>query len=160
MLRAPDHLTIVISIQTSPGRVEQIWQEGVELMGLPQEDILFYPTFVAPKHDKSDWQPQMGPIDTDFSEGSFFGGSPSAIAWWSRTFYAYHDHWLSQGMFVGKDQTIYNALFFLFSERMITVWVYDPDSPAHSSHEDSSDFVVRNGFTTSSGSRTRVRATR
>ena len=33
-------------------------------------------------------------------------------------------------MFIGKDQTLFNALLVLFNERIITVWVYDPEAPA------------------------------
>jgi hypothetical protein len=62
--------------------------------------------------------------------GSFFGGSPSTMAWWARTFYAYHDYYISKHLFVGKDQTLFNALLVLFNERIITVWTRDPRAPA------------------------------
>ena len=65
-----------------------------------------------------------------FVPGSFFGGSPSTMAWWARTFYAYHDYYSSKRFFVGKDQTVFNALLVLFNERIITVWVNDPKAPA------------------------------
>lgn len=52
------------------------------------------------------------------------------MAWWARTFYAYHDYYISKQFFVGKDQTVFNALLILFNERIITVWVYDPKAPA------------------------------
>lgn len=60
--------------------------------------------------------------------GSFFGGAPQTITWWRNVFYAYHDHYLSQGLFVGKDQTLFNALFLLFPSRIITVWLGDPQT--------------------------------
>jgi hypothetical protein len=45
-------------------------------------------------------------------------------------FYTYHDYYLfEKGFFVGKDQTVFNALFFLFPERIITVWQFDPQAP-------------------------------
>jgi len=59
----------------------------------------------------------------------FFGGSPSTVAWWARTFYAYHDYYISKHLFVGKDQTVFNAVLLLFNERIITVWVSDPKAP-------------------------------
>lgn len=34
-------------------------------------------------------------------------------------------------MFVGKDQTLINALFLLHPSRIITVWLDDPQAPAH-----------------------------
>lgn len=47
-------------------------------------------------------------------------------------FYAYHNYYLSLGLFVGKDQTLINSLFLLFPERIITVWYRDLLAPAHS----------------------------
>ncbi|CAA7260382.1 unnamed protein product [Cyclocybe aegerita] len=81
-----------------------------------------------------------GPVDSDISEGSFFGGTPKAVTWFSRTFYSYHDYYLSLGFFAGKDQTLYNAVIFLFPSRFITVWHGDPDSPARGG-------MPPNGFT-------------
>ncbi|KAJ4483759.1 hypothetical protein J3R30DRAFT_1828569 [Lentinula aciculospora] len=83
-------------------RVEEVWEEGSRMS-----------------------------VDTDFSEGSFFGGSPQTVQWWKELFYLYHDYYLTQGIFVGKDQTLINALFLLFPFRVITVWVSDPDAPVH-----------------------------
>jgi hypothetical protein len=60
--------------------------------------------------------------------GSFFGGPPQAIRWYTSTFYEYHDHYLSLGHFVGKDQTLINALFLLFPRRFVTLWRRDPSS--------------------------------
>jgi hypothetical protein len=34
-------------------------------------------------------------------------------------------------MFVGKDQTLINALFLLFPSRFIAVWLGDPEAPAY-----------------------------
>ena len=52
------------------------------------------------------------------------------MTWWARTFYAYHDYYTSKHLFVGKDQTVFNAILALFNERIITVWVYDAEAPA------------------------------
>jgi len=52
------------------------------------------------------------------------------VSWWNRTFYAYHDYWLSLGHFVGVDQSVFDALFLLFPERIITNYYFEPDSPA------------------------------
>jgi hypothetical protein len=46
-------------------------------------------------------------------------------------FYAYHNHYLSLGHFVGIDQDIFNSLFLLFPDRFFTVWMNDPVAPAH-----------------------------
>ena len=62
--------------------------------------------------------------------GSFFGGQQKVGLWWERYFYAYHDFYLKQKVFVGKDQTLINSLFLLHPERVITIWHGDPEAPA------------------------------
>lgn len=62
--------------------------------------------------------------------GSFFGGQQSTVFWWEKYFYAYHNHYLAQHVFVGKDQTLINSLFLLHPERILTVWHGDPEAPA------------------------------
>ena len=66
-----------------------------------------------------------------FVTETFFGGPPKAIDWYTRTFYAYHDKFLSLCVFVGKDQATANALLVLFPDHFITVWYNDPKAPAH-----------------------------
>ncbi|KAJ3516759.1 hypothetical protein NLJ89_g918 [Agrocybe chaxingu] len=116
----------------NPRRVEQIWKQGSQLAGTPEEDLLFFPLCALPGVSMRYWKEDMGPVDYGVSEGSFFGGSPQTVSWWSRTYYAYHDYYLSLGLFVGKDQTLINALMLLFPERFITIWYSDPLAPAHS----------------------------
>ncbi|KAJ3565746.1 hypothetical protein NP233_g7446 [Leucocoprinus birnbaumii] len=65
-------------------------------------------------------------IGNDVPAGSFFGGSPKAVTWWSKVYYSYHDYYLEKGYFVGKDQTLINSLFLLFPSRFISVWLSDP----------------------------------
>ncbi|KAJ6620792.1 hypothetical protein B0H10DRAFT_1875677 [Mycena sp. CBHHK59/15] len=115
----------------NPKRVEEIWEEGSALTGEKKEDLLFFPIAGMPHPSLKFWVQDMGPVDNEISEGSFFGGSPRTIDWWRRTFYAYHDHYLKLGIFVGKDQTVINALFLLFPSRIIAVWLDDPEAPAH-----------------------------
>ncbi|KAJ7645607.1 hypothetical protein DFH06DRAFT_998501 [Mycena polygramma] len=112
-------------------RVHEIWQEGSALSGEKQEDLLFFPVCRVPHPSHRYWQEDMGPIDNYFSEASFFGGSPQTVAWWRGAYYAYHDHYLRLGRFVGKDQNLIHALFLLFPSRIIGVWLDDPDAPAH-----------------------------
>ncbi|KAJ7166708.1 hypothetical protein C8R46DRAFT_1271639 [Mycena filopes] len=112
------------------GRTRAIWDEGSRLTGEKAEDLLFFPLAGVPDAARFRyWEQEQGPVDTEFSEGSFFGGAPTAIEWWERTFYVYHAHYLAHGLFVGKDQTLINALFLLFPERVITVWLDDPAAP-------------------------------
>ncbi|KAJ7758556.1 hypothetical protein DFH07DRAFT_741680 [Mycena maculata] len=117
----------------SPARVRSIWEEGSALSGEKAEDLLFFPIAGLPHPSMKYWVQDHGPVDTEFSEGSFFGGSPRTVAWWRRTYYAYHDHYLHLGQFVGKDQTLINAIFLLFPSRIIAVWLDDPDAPGHKS---------------------------
>ncbi|KAJ6508974.1 hypothetical protein C8R45DRAFT_969464 [Mycena sanguinolenta] len=114
-----------------PRTVQELWQEGSTLSGMNTDELLFFPIAEMPHPTMRYWVQDNGPVDTDFSEGSFFGGSPSTVAWWRRTFYAYHDHYLNLDLFVGKDQTLINAIFLLFPSRLIAVWMNDPDAPAH-----------------------------
>ncbi|KAJ7436236.1 hypothetical protein FB451DRAFT_1061927 [Mycena latifolia] len=114
-----------------PARVRAIWDEGSALTGEKPEDLLFFPVARMPNPSMQFWMQDFGPVDNEISEGSFFGGAPSTVAWWRRTFYAYHDYYLARDIFVGKDQTLINALFFLFPARVIAVWLDDPEAPAH-----------------------------
>ncbi|THV06165.1 hypothetical protein K435DRAFT_816021 [Dendrothele bispora CBS 962.96] len=111
-------------------RLEELWNEGSKTTNVQKHDLFFIPTTQAPGSGKKHWTEDKGPVDIDFSEGSFFGGQPEAVRWWRRTFYAYHDYYRSMNMFVGKDQTVFNAIILLYSHRMITVWLDDPQAPA------------------------------
>jgi hypothetical protein len=62
--------------------------------------------------------------------GSLFGGHPEAIQWWLDTFITYTKHYLAQGFFVGKDQSIMNAIVLLYPERFFTLYARDPRAPA------------------------------
>ncbi|PPQ71596.1 hypothetical protein CVT24_006456 [Panaeolus cyanescens] len=116
-----------------PDRVEQVYEEASRLTHQKKEDLLFFPVFQLPDEKFKDWKETMGPIanSVQLSEGSFFGGSTSTIEWFAKIFYAYHDHYISRGLFVGIDQDLFNSLFLLFPERMFTVWMNDPIAPAH-----------------------------
>ncbi|KAH8110397.1 hypothetical protein DFH11DRAFT_1621038 [Phellopilus nigrolimitatus] len=111
-------------------RVEEIWAEGARLSGTPAEDLIFFPVQRLPDVSMALWTENLGPIDNDFSEGSFFGGHPAAALWWERYFYAYHERYLAAHVFVGKDQTLINSLLVLHAERGLTVWHGDPAAPA------------------------------
>ncbi|TFK50758.1 hypothetical protein OE88DRAFT_1680547 [Heliocybe sulcata] len=113
-------------------RVDAVWREGAQLNDASEDELIFFPIWDTPDPSMEYWTEVMGPVDNEFSEGSFFGGRPSAITWWRKLYYAYHDSYLSQGIFVGKDQTLINALFLLHPSRIITVWFADPHAPNHS----------------------------
>lgn len=90
---------------------------------------IFFPISRLPNPSISLWSPSLGPVDVSFSEGSFFGGSPSSVFWFEKTYYSYHDYWLSQHVFVGKDQTLFNALFLMYPDNFVTVFHSDPSAP-------------------------------
>lgn len=125
-----------------PKRVAEAFEQGERKSGVKKDDLMFFPVAGMPYWFHRYWKEDQGPVDAEFSEGgfsparlfkhistsyagSFFGGSPSAAQWWSKTFYAYHDYYLSLSYFVGKDQTVFNALFFLFPKRFIAVYYGD-----------------------------------
>ncbi|TEB38038.1 hypothetical protein FA13DRAFT_718722 [Coprinellus micaceus] len=116
-----------------PRRVDEFFQEAEEHRGgrgLEEKDKIIVPVYNIPSYWYRFWNERMGPIDFEFSKGSFFGGSPSAVEWYSNAFYAYHDHFLARGYFVGKDQTIINALLLLFPHRFALQWRRDPRTAA------------------------------
>ncbi|KAF9234827.1 hypothetical protein BU15DRAFT_65379 [Melanogaster broomeanus] len=97
-----------------------------------QEELLLLPIWFPPDRNFREWSEDMGPVDTEFSEGSFIGGTPASIRWWREIYYSYHNEYLSRGIFVGKDQTLINAILLLYPERIGTVWAYDSLTLANS----------------------------
>ena len=131
------------------GRIDEVWAEGSKLSGTNQADLLFFPINNPPHASMRYWREEMGPVDNEFIEGkrllspfyhrahyiysligSFFGGTPQTISWWRSVFYDYHNGYLDHQFFVGKDQTLINAIALLFPTRFITVWLKDPAAPA------------------------------
>ncbi|KDR75459.1 hypothetical protein GALMADRAFT_140114 [Galerina marginata CBS 339.88] len=121
----------VYSAWPDPARVEKIWKDGTTLSRTKTDELVFFPMNNNPPKKAKDWMEDLGPLETDFSQGSFFGGSPASMLWFSQAFYSYHDHFVKLGFFSGNDRTIYNALLLLYPSRFITVWVQDPAAPAH-----------------------------
>lgn len=89
-------------------RISEIFEEGNWLTGTPKEDLFFQPVWDGPGKKLKNWKESDGPVEAGNSNsegklithvlrsrishlflGSFFGGSPKAIQWWSQTFYAY-----------------------------------------------------------------------
>ncbi|KAF8898223.1 hypothetical protein CPB84DRAFT_1780619 [Gymnopilus junonius] len=117
-----------------PLTVDRIWKTATLDNGKKEDEFLFFPIAALPPGNVRNWKEDMGPVDYDISEGSFFGGSPKIISWWSQTYYAYHNYFLSRSLFVGKDQTLINALFLLFPSRILTVFHPDPRAPQFPNH--------------------------
>ncbi|KAF8161547.1 hypothetical protein B0H34DRAFT_857930 [Crassisporium funariophilum] len=115
----------------SVDRVREVWDEGERVAGTGKEDLMFFPIVGVPGSTMVFWNENLGPIDNEVSKGSFFGGTPKAIEWWARTYYTYHNHYLSLDVFVGKDHSLINALLLLFPSRFISVYPSDPSAPAH-----------------------------
>ncbi|PAV22944.1 proteophosphoglycan 5 [Pyrrhoderma noxium] len=110
-------------------RVQELWEEGGASPDPPNSKI-FFPLQRLPPPSFSSWSESSGPIDADFTVGSFFGGSPSAVYWFEKAYYAYHDYYRSMNIFVGKDQTLFNSLIALFPDRFLGVFMGDPQAPA------------------------------
>ncbi|KAI0267286.1 hypothetical protein BC834DRAFT_789217, partial [Gloeopeniophorella convolvens] len=117
-----------------PLRVDQVFAEGAKKSGTSSDELVFFPVWNPPREEYGGWKEEDGPLDAvdSFSEGSFFGGHPGAVAQYRKLFFAYHDMWLKQDKFVGKDQNVINALMMLFPEHFIGVWLYDQKAPAGS----------------------------
>ncbi|EJD40891.1 hypothetical protein AURDEDRAFT_39702, partial [Auricularia subglabra TFB-10046 SS5] len=94
------------------------------------EDAILVPMDYDPPGWFMDWNATKGPADGSWSEGSFFGGSLSAVDWYARAYYTYFSHWRANGYFVGKDQTLINGLMLMYSDRFVTVWNRDFEAPA------------------------------
>ncbi|KAF8190900.1 hypothetical protein BJ912DRAFT_1100183 [Pholiota molesta] len=112
-------------------RVDKIWEDGARATAMNKADLFFVPTWDLPHVTMALWNEGLGPVDSKYTETSFFGGPPAAVDWWARAFYAYHDHFLALELFVGKDQALANTLALLFAPRLLTVWANDPRAPAH-----------------------------
>ncbi|KAH0588341.1 hypothetical protein H2248_004201 [Termitomyces sp. 'cryptogamus'] len=111
-------------------------------------DKILIPLYDVPGLKEYKWRFEMGPVDMDLSEGTFFGSTPTGISWFSKTFYQTHDwyittsppvpppHSLPPGIFlnlmkgnitaeeprfhfVGKDQTLINTIMFRYPERFV-----------------------------------------
>ncbi|KZV75036.1 hypothetical protein PENSPDRAFT_647561 [Peniophora sp. CONT] len=109
-----------------PNRVERFFRTASAQSGTPKDDIIFIPFNWPPDHTLWMWNEDDGPTMAEiFSEGSFFGGAAPAIAHYARSFFAYHDTWMHAGRFVGKDQTLINALIFLYPTHFFGVLVND-----------------------------------
>ena len=59
-----------------------------------------------------------GPINLNLVEGGFIGGSASAIIWWTSVFYTTIDKYRDMNFFVGKDQTVMNAIALVHANRI------------------------------------------
>ncbi|KAG6884366.1 hypothetical protein C0993_011746 [Termitomyces sp. T159_Od127] len=120
-----------------PRRVEQVFANS-------NKDKVLIPLYGVPGIKEYSWRFEMGPVDMDLSEGSFFGSTPRGISWYSKTFYQTHDwyintspphgrflQWLSSLLstnhtpfhFVGKDQTLINAMLFRYPDKFLGVLV-------------------------------------
>ncbi|KAI0050316.1 hypothetical protein FA95DRAFT_1570677 [Auriscalpium vulgare] len=111
-------------------RVEHIFAEAEALTGTAKENIIFFPLWNGPPDWAARWTEDKGPIDETVSEGSFFGGKWPAIMRFHDLYYHYHDLYLARDIFVGKDQTLINTLFYLFPAHFVGVRLYDRAAPA------------------------------
>lgn len=50
-------------------RVDEVWDEGSGRSGQMKEDLLFFPITGVPHRSMRSWDENMGPVDSEFSEG-------------------------------------------------------------------------------------------
>ncbi|KZV94285.1 hypothetical protein EXIGLDRAFT_611896, partial [Exidia glandulosa HHB12029] len=110
------------------GAVRKFWKSASKESGTPAEDLVIVPIQWQPPESSRTWNESMGPLDIDFAIGSMFGGTPKAMEWWNKVYFTYFYHYIDRGLFVGKDQTMWNALFWLYPKRFLTVWANDPET--------------------------------
>ncbi|KAG6809510.1 hypothetical protein H0H92_015982 [Tricholoma furcatifolium] len=107
-------------------------------------DRFLFPVYSVPGRAEYSWRVEDGPVDADFSEGSFFGSTPAGISWYTKTFYETHNKYINatppkaqhphQNLesnsgsgayppfhFVGKDQTLINSIIFHNPSRFLGV---------------------------------------
>lgn len=109
-----------------PFRVEKVWNDGAELSGRAEEDLIFMPLKGLPNPSMSMWTEGMGPVENQISQSTFFGGMANAVNWLHDAYFAYHNDWLRNGRFVGNDDAIFNAIIFLHPSRVLGLWFSDP----------------------------------
>ncbi|TFY74123.1 hypothetical protein EWM64_g9889 [Hericium alpestre] len=112
-------------------RVDAVFREAEATSGTPRDEIIFFPLWWVPDSESKWWREELGPIDEVFAEGSFFGGQPGAVRMYRTLYFAYHDHYLATPLFVGKDQTLINAVIYLFPAHFASVLLADWSAPAH-----------------------------
>ena len=64
------------------------------------------------------YQIRDGPIGMDLVEGTFMGGSASAIRWWTSTFYEVVGKFRAKKFFIGKDQSVMNAIALAYPKKL------------------------------------------
>ena len=59
-----------------------------------------------------------GPSTIRLIEGTFMAGSISAVRWWTSVFYTAINDYLSRDFFIGKDQSVMNAIALAHADRV------------------------------------------
>lgn len=98
-------------------KVEQIFQ-GRQDMPLVQ---VIQP---LPASVYTDWKLSDGPLDYDYIAAAIFGGHRTGMQRFVERFYELHNRYLAEGKFVGKDQTVYNALITQDRQRVLVAAAY------------------------------------
>lgn len=64
------------------------------------------------------------PLVGDMIEGGFYAATRAGMAWWAYEFYSLLHEYASRGIFVGKDQTMFNMLAVKFHWRVAMLAAY------------------------------------
>ncbi|KAH7108304.1 hypothetical protein BKA62DRAFT_609615 [Auriculariales sp. MPI-PUGE-AT-0066] len=127
----------IFSDWPSVDRLDYVWEMGSKSTGMESQDLMFVPVDRQPAQRFRYWQPSRGPIQgaSEFSEGTFFGGPPQAIYWWTEIFYKTLKEFLIAGHLIESERGITNAVMFMHATRFITVYNRDPTAyPTHNRH--------------------------
>lgn len=68
----------------------------------------------------------FGPVDIDDTViGSIWGGAKSSVQWYQRTYEELHDLFYQAGQFIGKEQSIMNAISYKYHSRVMFIRSYN-----------------------------------
>ena len=90
----------------------QAWPDELSLTDILRDDRFFL-GMIAPlprRFYPLNYTLAAGPIVFDLIEGTFMAGSIRAISWWTSTFYETIDDYRRRNFFIGKDQSVMNAI--------------------------------------------------
>lgn len=68
-----------------------------------------------------------GPFTKDFVQAGVFGGCVEAISWFAASFREWHEIYRARGLFVGKEQSMFNALVLATPERFVSIQTFKID---------------------------------
>lgn len=98
----------------------QTWPDS-SLLRLILSNDRFLLGMIAPlprRFCQTKYQLSDGPFRMDLIEGTFMAGSLNSIHWWADVFYQTIDEYRMKNFFIGKDQSVMNAIALAHADRL------------------------------------------